>query len=83
MCVCVNEQVWRNCLYYSGEKDDATCMAREVAQEFDSLYADRILAPMMYHPRHLTSNTTPQVLSELFHPFLSRLPVCVHEGHLK
>jgi len=45
-------QVWRNCLYYSGDKDDATYMAREVGEEFDSLFADRILAPMMQQTRH-------------------------------
>ena len=45
-------QVWRNCLYYSGEKDDATSMAREVGNIFDSLFADRILAQAMQQSVH-------------------------------
>jgi len=52
-------QVWRNCLYYSGDKDDATYMAREVGEEFDSLFADRILAPVLQQTRH--TNFSPMV----------------------
>ena len=52
-------QVWRNCLYYSGKKDDATSMAREVAEVFDSLFADRVLAPILQRSPH--TPFTPQV----------------------
>ena len=51
-------QIWRNCLFYSGEKDDATQMARQIGEIFDSLYADRILGPMM--EKELESPVTPE-----------------------
>jgi hypothetical protein len=76
VCVCVcsqdcghDVQVWRNCLYYSGEKDDATFMAREVGEVFDCLFADRVLAPMLKQSSHTIS--TPQVLN-IFLPLISR-----------
>ena len=62
-CAPDESQVWRNCLYYSGDKDDATFMAREVGEEFDALFADRILSPVLQQTRRAA--TTPQVLIAL------------------
>ena len=59
-CGWANEQVWRNCLFYSGEKDDATSMAREVSDVFDSLFADRILAQTLQNSTH--APPTPEVI---------------------
>eukprot|EP00960_Hanusia_phi_P041757 755145-Hanusia_phi.AAC.1 len=44
-------QVWRNCLYYSGEQDDATIMAREMAASFEELFSDRVHDPAVRESR--------------------------------
>uniref|UniRef100_A0A7S4LZM6 Bromo domain-containing protein n=1 Tax=Guillardia theta TaxID=55529 RepID=A0A7S4LZM6_GUITH len=44
-------QVWRNCLYYSGEQDDATIMAREISNSFEELFSDRVHDPAVRESR--------------------------------